>query len=249
MRAVTKVTEIADRLLTAIAVGEYLPGSKFPNERQLAENLGVSRVTVREAMARLRRDGVVEVRRGRGGGSFVSGADGETVREAAARSLGARWDQLVSTIEAISRLQETIVRAAAERRTGADVVALEARLEAFRAAESGRPKQAADGALHLAVCEAAHVPALTEMLLLLEKRISIAAPAHLWGAHEDQVPMEARALADHVEAVRLIREGEVEAGGTLARRHARIDLALLEDVRHRTGPQPAAGAAQTSATP
>ena len=216
------------------------PARGFPNERLLAANLGVSRVTVRSAMARLREAGVVEVRRGRGGGAFVRSADGEPARQAAARSLSARWDQLVETIEAIGRLQETIVRAAAERRSEDDVAVLEARLIAFRQAPSGQSKQAADEALHLAICEAAHVPVLTELLMLLEKRISIAAPAHLWGAREDQAEMEDQALADHEALVHLIRSGRVEEGGALARRHAYIDLNLLEDVRRRT---------QTSATP
>jgi len=57
----SKVDAVVDRLLTAIDVGEYLPGSKLPAERDLAVVLGVSRSTVREAIGRLAEEGIVRV--------------------------------------------------------------------------------------------------------------------------------------------------------------------------------------------
>ncbi len=44
---------LADRIVTAIAVGEFLPGERLPPERELAELVGVSRSTVRDALARV----------------------------------------------------------------------------------------------------------------------------------------------------------------------------------------------------
>ena len=52
--------------------GRLSAGSTLPSERDLAERLGVSRATLREAIAALRRRGLVETRRGRGGGTVVS---------------------------------------------------------------------------------------------------------------------------------------------------------------------------------
>ena len=51
----TRVDEITDRLITAIAIGEYLPGARLPVERDLAASLGAGRMTVRAALARLAR--------------------------------------------------------------------------------------------------------------------------------------------------------------------------------------------------
>ena len=48
----SRVDEITDRLVTAIAIGEYLPGARLPVERELAAALGVGRMTVRAASAR-----------------------------------------------------------------------------------------------------------------------------------------------------------------------------------------------------
>src|SRR5258705_11812977 len=67
----SRVDEITDRLITAIAIGEYLPGARLPVERDLATSLGAGRMTVRAALARLVGRGPLEKGRGRGGGSFV----------------------------------------------------------------------------------------------------------------------------------------------------------------------------------
>ncbi len=58
---------IADSVLSMITVEKrFLPGSKLPNENVLAEELGVSRTTLREAVRILSTEGVLEIRRGRG---------------------------------------------------------------------------------------------------------------------------------------------------------------------------------------
>ncbi|MEU4311987.1 GntR family transcriptional regulator [Nocardia sp. NPDC024068] len=56
--------EIYDQLVDDVLTGELTPGSALPAERQLAEALGVSRPTVREAVQRLARAGLVEIRQG-----------------------------------------------------------------------------------------------------------------------------------------------------------------------------------------
>ncbi|HQR25645.1 MAG TPA: FCD domain-containing protein [Nocardioides sp.] len=61
-----------EQLATAIRLGVYPLGTTLPPERDLAERLGVSRATLREAMAALREAGLVETRRGRGGGTVVT---------------------------------------------------------------------------------------------------------------------------------------------------------------------------------
>lgn len=58
--------QIAHKLATAIAAGEYQLGQRLPSERELAQSFGVSRPTVREAIIALELDGLVEVRLGSG---------------------------------------------------------------------------------------------------------------------------------------------------------------------------------------
>jgi DNA-binding FadR family transcriptional regulator len=64
--------ETVERLLAAIKLGVVGPGERFPAERELAALLGVSRITLREAIGDLRDAGYVESRRGRFGGTFVT---------------------------------------------------------------------------------------------------------------------------------------------------------------------------------
>jgi DNA-binding FadR family transcriptional regulator len=64
--------ETVERLLTVIKLGLVAPGDRFPPERELAGLLGVSRLTLREAIKALQQAGFVESRRGRFGGTFVT---------------------------------------------------------------------------------------------------------------------------------------------------------------------------------
>lgn len=64
--------ETVERLLTVIKLGIVAPGDRFPAERELAAQLGISRLTLREAIRELHDAGYVSSRRGRFGGTFVT---------------------------------------------------------------------------------------------------------------------------------------------------------------------------------
>jgi len=63
---------IRDRVRHEISVGELAPGQRLGAEREIAERLGVSRATIRSALADLERSGAVRRVRGRSGGIFVA---------------------------------------------------------------------------------------------------------------------------------------------------------------------------------
>lgn len=63
---------LADELRNAIAAGDFPVGASLPSERELMARFGVSRASVREALRMLGAQGLIEVRRGRNGGSYVS---------------------------------------------------------------------------------------------------------------------------------------------------------------------------------
>ncbi|MGH3224117.1 MAG: FadR/GntR family transcriptional regulator, partial [Streptosporangiaceae bacterium] len=72
VRAGNAFEETVERLLTVIKLGLIGPGERFPAERELAVRLGISRLTLREAIGELQQAGFVESRRGRFGGTFVT---------------------------------------------------------------------------------------------------------------------------------------------------------------------------------
>ena len=80
-----RVAEVERRLADAIRVGVFGDGDQLPSEAELAAQLGVATVTLREALVGLRRTGLVETRRGRNGGTFVH-APAEAAAGAPARA-------------------------------------------------------------------------------------------------------------------------------------------------------------------
>src|ERR687885_440272 len=70
---------IAEQIRQAIVTGQLAQGDRLPPERELAEQFGVSRVTVRDALRGLEAMGLVDVRVGARGGAFVTAPTGAVV--------------------------------------------------------------------------------------------------------------------------------------------------------------------------
>jgi len=80
--------ETVERLLEGIKLGIYAPGDRLPAERELTRRLGVSRITLREALRELCTAGYVETKRGRFGGTFVIKQPEPLSLATAARDMG-----------------------------------------------------------------------------------------------------------------------------------------------------------------
>ena len=104
---------IAERLVTAIALGEFEPGQRLPTERELAATLEVSRTTVREALQRLQAAGYVTTRRGRGGGTFIQTGAGPGSDEMIKRTLDPAWEELTELLDYRRLIEQQIARTAA----------------------------------------------------------------------------------------------------------------------------------------
>jgi DNA-binding FadR family transcriptional regulator len=146
------------RLVQAIKLGMVVDGDRLPPERELAERLQVSRVTLREAIAALRDAGYLESRRGRSGGTFVvyGGAHaGEDPAELAKQMGPALHDALD-----FRRVLEPGAAALAASRTlsASDRQRLVSALAAAR--DRGATRRVNDSRLHLAVAAASGSPSL-----------------------------------------------------------------------------------------
>src|SRR5260221_7764127 len=71
LAATGRADEVVQRVSHAIQLGLFVNGEQLPPETEFAAQLGVSAMTLREALATLREQGLVETRRGRTGGTFV----------------------------------------------------------------------------------------------------------------------------------------------------------------------------------
>jgi DNA-binding FadR family transcriptional regulator len=72
VQSTTAFEETLERLGTAIKLGLLPPGTRLPPERDLCEQLGIARSTLRQALTALVQSGHLHAVRGRGGGTFVS---------------------------------------------------------------------------------------------------------------------------------------------------------------------------------
>ena len=106
---------VADRLVTAIALGEYITGQRLPSERELAALLAVNRSSVREALHRLPRPGYVEIRRGRHGGAFVQVCVGPESEARVQRTLATDWAAFEELFDLRRLIEPVIAATAAER--------------------------------------------------------------------------------------------------------------------------------------
>jgi len=115
---------VLEQVRRAIRLGRFDAGTRLPSERELAQQFGVSRTTVREAIRVLQGEGLVEVRRGRNGGAVVISP--RASREEIVRHLSERLAELAIVVDFRLMVEPASARLAAERRTPADLTRLRA---------------------------------------------------------------------------------------------------------------------------
>jgi DNA-binding FadR family transcriptional regulator len=109
LRGLQRYERVAERLAADIRAGAFAPGERLPSERELARRLGVGRASVREAIAALQVQGVIETRPG--SGSFVAPDAAERLPAASLPHDASPSDLL----EARALLEPAVARLAAER--------------------------------------------------------------------------------------------------------------------------------------
>ena len=217
---VTATSSVADRLVTAIAVGVYSPGECLPSEREMASALAVSRATLRQALKQVADLGLVESRRGRGGGTFVTSASWEDVAPAAARrTLARELPRLGALFDFRCMVEGMIARAAAERRTDGDIEELTAALATFRQAVGMEEARRLDRRLHALVCATARNPHLSSLSAQLTAAATLG-----FGAEPYLEELFAQAVSEHEELVGRIVRGDADGANRAAQAHFGLTL-------------------------
>ncbi|MEG6509182.1 FadR/GntR family transcriptional regulator [Methyloligella sp. 2.7D] len=111
---------VVDQIRRAIHLGMFLPGQKLPSERDLAEQMSVSRSTIREAVRVLVADGSVSVRRGASGGLIVNHVHAKDTEELRIYAQRKRLE-LNEIFDFRVIIEEASAELAAQRRTEADL--------------------------------------------------------------------------------------------------------------------------------
>lgn len=218
---VSRELPLADRVAAKLEEailhsGRYQPGDQLPSERLLADQFGVSRTVIREAVRSLTAKGLLEVRSG--SGSRVAAVDARTVAESMSSFLRRHKTLDYGKIDEVrSVLEIQVAGLAAERATDVEVAALNDTLAAMEAA-SGDPRLASelDVEFHRSVARITH----NELFLIMLDSIG----AVLMEIRLATLPVPGR-IAETVHEHRRILDGIAARDAAVARSAMRDHLA------------------------
>lgn len=163
--AVSRATTLSlpDRLSVdlerLILEGQLAPGEKLPAERELAEHMGVSRVSIREALRELENRGLIDRRPGRGTIVLKPGERAH-ISEDVIGTIESLRPGLADIMELRSIVEPPIARITAERATRRDVAQLRELVEAMEGDVTKERYAELDRAFHQAIAQYAHNPLL-----------------------------------------------------------------------------------------
>jgi GntR family transcriptional regulator, transcriptional repressor for pyruvate dehydrogenase complex len=136
--------QIRDEIKRMILHGELKRGAKLPTEEQLAGQIKVSKVSVREALRNLETEGLIQKRRGVHGGSFVAHPGSEKMGEWVVNYFRVGMITPEELVDFRQTLEPALAALAVERRTDQDLRAIKAIIEEIEAGigrgEASTPK-------------------------------------------------------------------------------------------------------------
>lgn len=201
--------ETVERLGTAIRAGILPAGSQLPAERTLADELGISRSTLRQALTTLVQSGHLIASRGRGGGTFVT--DCPPLADTSAVPLG---DDAWAVLDYRVAIETGATVLAAERADATDLDRLDGLVDRMTEVHDFEIYRRADIRFHIGLAEAAASPRLVSAMTEAQGRMSelitrIAHPPEVLTHANDQ----------HRRLVGLLRRGDAGRAVQLIREH------------------------------
>jgi len=209
VRPPTTFEETVERLGNAIRLGLLAPGTRLPPERDLAEQLGISRSTLRQALTTLVQSGHLVSSRGRTGGTFVT--ERPPLAERRGRRLG---DEARAVLDYRVAIETGATILAAERIEPEQLDRLDKLVDLMAKTDDFEEYRRADMRFHIGVAEGANSPrlvtAMTEVQGQMGDLISMI-------AHPGEVLT--RSNAQHGRIVAALRRGDGARAVRLMRDH------------------------------
>ena len=195
--------------------GHLLPGDQLPAEKELASQFGVSRVPVREAVISLEQFGLLEIKRGAGGGVFVAAPNAEPFSEFFAAMLTLGKASISELTEARLLIEPGVAYFAALRADAQDLRNLEEAIECYQEVideDAGRSQ--ADMSFHLRLAEASH-----NLVLGLAMKSLVPLLFNTVREHRISKDDRQRGLEDHKNMLAAVTAGDCEKSAALMRQH------------------------------
>lgn len=227
-----RADEVVQRISEAIHLGLFDDGERLPVEVDLAAQFGVAPMTVREALASLREQDLVETRRGRSGGSFVRRPAAPPVEPLRQRLVSMSSSALRDLVDEHQSVTGQSARLAAQRASSVNVRRLFGLTEQLRTATSGGDRIRADCRFHIELAVAAQSSRLTRREVGLQAEISgllwlpIGPPVDLDAIVEEHHAIASAVVAEDAEGARRLAEDHVAAS---LRRLTALHLELTKE--------------------
>ncbi|BBC98145.1 FadR/GntR family transcriptional regulator [Streptomyces griseofuscus] len=221
-----RVDTVVRRLGDAIELGLLADGEQLPGESELAGQLGVSTVTLREALMALRQRGLLITRRGRGGGSFVSLPELPAEERLRTRLRGWSTEELRDLGDHWAALSGAAARLAVQRTEPEDLSQLRRTADELIRAEGAAACCRLYGRFHVELAAAAQSARLTREQLALQGEVGALLCLVLADdSCREEVADRQRGL------ISAVQDGDHATAGTLAERCVREPVARLVAVR------------------
>ena len=155
-----KITRISEEIFgqvkSAIVEGRLRPGQKLPTEREMMQELGVSRVPIREALKLLENMGFIRTRQG--GGSYVRSLLEDRVYDPLSHMVEGDIDKVFELMEVRKEVEAWSAYYAATRATEEDRACLKGVIDTVQACfdKEKTPSAQLDMDFHLAIAHASH---------------------------------------------------------------------------------------------
>jgi GntR family transcriptional repressor for pyruvate dehydrogenase complex len=206
----TTFEETVERLGTAIRLGILGPGTRLPSERELADQLGISRSTLRQAITTLVQSGHLMSVRGRGGGTFVV-QEPPLAEGSPAGPVRSDWREVLDVRLALEIGCATL---AAERAGPDDIELMHTCVERMAAAGDFDDYRRADVRFHIAIAQASGAPRLAALTTEVQADLSELI-AHI--AHPPEVL--AHSNAEHAALAEALEQHDGRRAVRIVRRH------------------------------
>ena len=215
---VSTFEETVERLGTGIRLGLLPPGGQLPPERELAEQMGISRSTLRQALTALTQSGHLVAVRGRGGGRFV--AESPPLPESSRVELGdERWRELIDYRVVV---EVGVALLAAERARPADIARLRAHIAAMQHVDDFPAYRRSDVFFHLGLAEVAGSARLVAAMTEVQSGMS-----ELIGHIPHPPEVLAQSNAQHAQLVTWVERGEGARAAQCVREHIHATELIL----------------------
>lgn len=213
-KAATGYKAIVEFLMREIALGTIVSGDKLPPERVLADQLGVARETLRQALRVLEGSGQIEIKRGATGGAIILAR--EISQEEILYHLRSRKDEISGIIEFRRILEPQAAALAAERRTEKNVAQMEAMQESLLRSTNVDEARRADTAFHAEVAKASG-NYMVENVVEDSRVMMFAATDVIFFEFETQSSYDA-----HAKVLQAIKKRDPQAANDAMEEHIRI---------------------------